>query len=47
MSSTTLPPRVAATLADPEPGERITVEAAGIPWSALVWGDPGCDARSC
>ena len=43
MTATTLPPRVAATLADPEPGERITVEAAGIPWSALVWGDP--DAR--
>ncbi|HET9756820.1 MAG TPA: alpha/beta hydrolase [Candidatus Limnocylindrales bacterium] len=41
MTSTTLPPRVAAVLADPEPGERITVEAAGIPWSALVWGDPG------
>jgi pimeloyl-ACP methyl ester carboxylesterase len=24
----------------PTPGERITVEAAGIPWSALVWGEP-------
>jgi pimeloyl-ACP methyl ester carboxylesterase len=33
-----IPGRVAAALADPEPGDRITVEAAGIPWSALVWG---------
>jgi pimeloyl-ACP methyl ester carboxylesterase len=41
MTSSTLPSSVAAALADPEPGERITVEAAGIPWSALVWGDPG------
>jgi pimeloyl-ACP methyl ester carboxylesterase len=40
MTSTTLPPRVATALGDPEPGERITIEAAGIPWSALVWGDP-------
>jgi pimeloyl-ACP methyl ester carboxylesterase len=24
----------------PAPGERITVEAVGIPWSALVWGEP-------
>jgi pimeloyl-ACP methyl ester carboxylesterase len=38
---TTLPASVASALADPEPGERITVEAVGIPWSALVWGDPG------
>ena len=43
MTSSALPPLVAAALADPAPGERITVEAAGIPWSALVWGDP--DAR--
>ena len=35
-----LPPPVAAALADPDPGERIAVEAAGIPWSALVWGEP-------
>lgn len=35
-----LPPAVAAALAEPDPGERITVDAAGIPWSALVWGDP-------
>jgi pimeloyl-ACP methyl ester carboxylesterase len=27
-------------LADPDAGDRITVEADGIPWSALVWGDP-------
>lgn len=31
---------MAADLADPADGERITVKAAGIPWSALVWGDP-------
>lgn len=37
---TTLPHRVATALAAPEAGERITVGAAGIPWSALVWGDP-------
>ncbi len=40
MASTDLPPAVAAALADPAEGQRITVEAAGIPWSALVWGDP-------
>ncbi len=40
MATDALPDRVAAALADPDPGERITVEAAGIPWSALVWGDP-------
>jgi pimeloyl-ACP methyl ester carboxylesterase len=40
MTTTALSPAVAAALADPQPGERITVEAAGIPWSALVWGDP-------
>lgn len=39
MISSTLPPPVAAALADPVPGARITVEAADIPWSALVWGD--------
>ena len=37
---TTLPGPVAAALAAPAEGSRITVEAAGIPWSALVWGDP-------
>ncbi len=41
MTPTTLPPQVAAALADPDPGDRITVEVAGIPWSALVWGEPG------
>jgi pimeloyl-ACP methyl ester carboxylesterase len=41
MTASTLPPPVAAALADPEPGERVTVQAAGIPWSALVWGDSG------
>jgi pimeloyl-ACP methyl ester carboxylesterase len=41
MMSSVLPPHVAAALADPLPGTRITVEAAAIPWSALVWGDPG------
>lgn len=40
MTPATLPPAVAAALADPQPGQRITVEAAGIPWSAIVWGDP-------
>jgi pimeloyl-ACP methyl ester carboxylesterase len=40
MTPTALPPAVAAALGDPADGERITVEAAGIPWSALVWGDP-------
>ena len=43
MILTPLPERVAAALAAPLPGDRITVEAAGIPWSALVWGPP--DAR--
>jgi pimeloyl-ACP methyl ester carboxylesterase len=31
---------VAAALSAPPPGARITIEAAGIPWSALVWGEP-------
>jgi pimeloyl-ACP methyl ester carboxylesterase len=35
-----LPIAVAAALDDPAPGDRITVAAAGIPWSALTWGDP-------
>ncbi len=30
---------VADALARPEPGARITVEAAGLPFSALTWGD--------
>jgi pimeloyl-ACP methyl ester carboxylesterase len=41
MTQSTLPGPVATALAAPEPGERITVEAVGIPWSALVWGEPG------
>lgn len=40
-----LPDAVRAALDDPLPGERIRVEAAGIPWSALTWGRP--DARPC
>jgi pimeloyl-ACP methyl ester carboxylesterase len=35
---------VADALSAPTPGDRITVEAAGIPWSALAWGEPS--ARS-
>lgn len=41
MTPTTLPPHVTAALANPDPGDRITVEAAGVPWSALVWGEAG------
>jgi pimeloyl-ACP methyl ester carboxylesterase len=41
MSTTSLPAAVAAALDDPAAGERVTVEAAGIPWSALRWGDRG------
>ena len=37
---TRLPGPVAAALVAPDEGSRITLEAAGIPWSALVWGDP-------
>jgi pimeloyl-ACP methyl ester carboxylesterase len=40
VSQATLPGRVAAALAAPDEGARITIEAAGIPWSALEWGDP-------
>ena len=40
MIETDLPAAVAAALEAPTPGERIAVEAAGIPWSALAWGDP-------
>lgn len=36
----TLPRPVANELARPDTGERITVGAVGIPWSALVWGEP-------
>lgn len=41
MIETTLPDAVAAALQAPAQGERLAVEAAGIPWSALAWGDPG------
>ena len=42
---TTLPPSVADQLsrATPDPGTRATTVAAGIPFSAIHWGDP--DAR--
>ena len=39
MTASMLPDVVAAALEQPGNGERITVEAAGIPWSAIVWGD--------
>ena len=37
-----LPAAVAAALAatDPRPGERMTTQAAGIPFSSISWGDP-------
>ena len=40
MTMAALPDAATRALADPDAGERITVEADGIPWSALVWGDP-------
>lgn len=40
MTPTLLPDAVAAALDASIPGDRITVEASGIPWSALTWGDP-------
>jgi pimeloyl-ACP methyl ester carboxylesterase len=40
VNEATLPGPVANALARPDAGERITVEAVGIPWSALVWGEP-------
>jgi pimeloyl-ACP methyl ester carboxylesterase len=40
VTTSELPAEVAAALRDHPPGDRITVDAAGIPWSALVWGDP-------
>jgi pimeloyl-ACP methyl ester carboxylesterase len=39
MVETILPRVVEAALDAPEPGERGTVHAAGIPWSFLAWGD--------
>jgi pimeloyl-ACP methyl ester carboxylesterase len=41
MIVTDLPAAVAVALQAPTEGERITVKASGIPWSALAWGDPG------
>jgi pimeloyl-ACP methyl ester carboxylesterase len=43
VTETLLPDPVAAALAEPDDGERMTIEAGGIPWSALVWGK--ADAR--
>jgi pimeloyl-ACP methyl ester carboxylesterase len=40
MPTSTLPDPVAFALANPGGGERTTVEAGGIPWSALRWGQP-------
>lgn len=37
---TLLPDAVANALDAPSPGDRMTVSAADIPWSALTWGDP-------
>ncbi len=40
MTDTRLPPAVAAALDHPDEGRLGTVDAAGIPWSTLEWGDP-------
>jgi pimeloyl-ACP methyl ester carboxylesterase len=40
MTELSLPRAVGAALDDPTPGDRFGIEAAGIPWSALAWGDP-------
>jgi pimeloyl-ACP methyl ester carboxylesterase len=40
MIETPLPDAVASALRAPTEGERVAFEAAGIPWSALAWGDP-------
>ncbi len=40
MVAPTLPIAVAAALDLPSAGERIEVDAAGIRWSAISWGDP-------
>ena len=39
MLDTTLPAPVAAALREPQAGTRIRVDAAGIPFSALTWGE--------
>ena len=41
MIDVVLPAAVGDALEAPTEGERFGVEAAGIPWSALAWGDPG------
>ena len=41
MEAIALPDAVATALASPVDGGRITVESGGVPWSAIVWGDPG------
>jgi pimeloyl-ACP methyl ester carboxylesterase len=41
MIETDLPAAVREALEAPSNGERFSVAAAGIPWSALAWGDPG------
>lgn len=41
MVTSILPPAVALALREPPVGARITVEADGIRWSALAWGDAG------
>lgn len=35
-----LPDAVAAAMGAPQPGKRVVTSAAGIPFSALTWGDP-------
>ena len=40
MTETDLPAAVADALGAPNEGERLAVEAAGIPWSAITWGEP-------
>ena len=40
MDAIDLPDPVATALEHPADGSRRTVEAAGIPWSAVTWGDP-------
>jgi pimeloyl-ACP methyl ester carboxylesterase len=39
MPANQLPEAVSAALADPRPGRRLAVLAAGIPFSGLTWGD--------
>jgi pimeloyl-ACP methyl ester carboxylesterase len=39
MLAHSLPPAVAGALDAPATGRRLTIDAAGFPWSALTWGD--------